>query len=153
MQARERSLSSLAAHRGTEDQAARAAVAKIFDNTRKRLVDTGTRNRLVHVNQESTRGNVLNIVNERAGSVYAFLSSEKAMRFLAIGTDKTEDAGGIVFADSGGEGFDLGRYDDAQLETRLGPTRSKRSCSRSRARRRPRKKSRASTFSIFRWAT
>ena len=114
-------MSSSASRRGTDDQAATAAVAKLFDDTRKRLVETGTRNRLVHVNRANTRGNVLNIVNERADNVYAFLSSGKAMRFLAIGTDKKEEPGDIVFADAGEEGFEPGRYDDAQLETRLGP--------------------------------
>jgi hypothetical protein len=48
------------------DSLARQAVIKLFDDTRKRLVETGTRNRLVHVNRTNTRGNVLNVVNERS---------------------------------------------------------------------------------------
>lgn len=111
----------MAGRRGTDDQAARAAITKLFDDTRKRLVETGTRNRLVHVNRANTRGNVLNIVNERADDVFAFLSSGKAMRFLAIGKDKDEDRSDIVFVDAGQEGFEQARYTDAQLETRLGP--------------------------------
>ncbi len=106
---------------GPEDEAARSAIAKLFDDTRKRLVETGTRNRLVHVNRANTRGNVLNIVNERADDVHAILSSGKAMRFLAIGHDKDEDRGDIVLAGAPDEEFDTARYIDAQLETRLGP--------------------------------
>ena len=43
----------------------REALRRLFEDTRRRLVETGTRNRLVHVNRANTRGNVLNIVNER----------------------------------------------------------------------------------------
>jgi hypothetical protein len=87
---------------------ARQAVIKLFDDTRKRLVETGTRNRLVHVNRASTRGNVLNIVNERSNDAYASLSGGETMRFAALGQDSER-------------GFDEGRYTDNQLGTRLGP--------------------------------
>ena len=106
--------------RGPEDQAARSAISKLFDDTRRRLVETGTRNRLVHVNRANTRGNVLNIANERSDDVHAILSSGKAMRFLAIGKDKEEAGDAITFVDAGQQGFDEERYRDAQLETRLG---------------------------------
>lgn len=104
-----------------EDQAARSAVAKLFDDTRKRLVETGTRNRLVHVNRANTRGNVLNIVNERSDDVHALLCSGKSMRFLAIGRDKDDERDAITFVNADDEGFEQERYTDAQLETRLGP--------------------------------
>ena len=43
------------------------------------------------------------------------------MRFLALGRDKDEVPGDITFSDAGSDGFDDGRYQDLQLETRLGP--------------------------------
>jgi len=103
------------------DQGARIAIAKLFNDTRKRLVETGTRNRLVHVNRANTRGNLLNIVNERSDDVYDFLAAGKTMRFLAIGRDKDDDGDTIKFVDAGHETFETGRFTDAQLETRLGP--------------------------------
>ena len=86
-------MASVSANLKSEDQATRQAVIRLFDDTRRRLVETGTRNRLIHVNRANTRGNVLNIVNERSDNVYALLSSGKVMRFLALGRDKDEDRG------------------------------------------------------------
>lgn len=74
----------------------RAKLTRLFNDTRKRLVETGTRNRLVHVNRANTRGNVLNIVNERSDDVHRILADRKAMRFLALGRDKDEDVQGIL---------------------------------------------------------
>jgi hypothetical protein len=110
-----------ASAQGPEDHAARAALSRLFDETRKRLVETGTRNRLIHVNRANTRGNLLNVVNERSDDVYAVLSSGKSMKFLAIGQDKDEDRGGVTLPDVGHDDFDEERFVDAQLETRLGP--------------------------------
>jgi hypothetical protein len=103
------------------DQSEPAGLARLFDDTRKRLVETGTRNRLVHVNRANERGNVLNIVNERSDEVHAILADHKAMRFLALGKDKDEEAGAIRLAADIDSAFDEGRYTDVQLETRLGP--------------------------------
>lgn len=94
---------------------------KLFDETRKRLVETGTRNRLVHVNRKNTRATVVNVVNERAEDVYAILGGGKAMRFLAIGKDQEAEGDDLKLADAGEPGFDAERYTDAQLETRMGP--------------------------------
>ena len=99
----------------------RARLTRLFNDTRKRLVETGTRNRLVHVNRANTKGNVLNVVNERSDEVHGILSDGKAMRFLALGRDKDEDVQGLRLANVGEEGFSEDRYKDAQLETRLGP--------------------------------
>jgi hypothetical protein len=98
-----------------------SALVQLFNDTRKRLVETGTRNRLVHVNRANVRGNVVNIVNERADDVHAILQAKKSMRFLALGKDSDADDAGLTFADAGADGFDPGRLTDAQLETRLGP--------------------------------
>lgn len=103
------------------DLLARQAVIKLFDDTRKRLVETGTRNRLVHVNRANTRGNVLNIVDERSDDVCALLSGGKPMRFAALGQDRGEERGQLVLANDGEHGFGEGRDTDNQLDTRLGP--------------------------------
>ncbi|MFP5390268.1 MAG: DUF3320 domain-containing protein [Gammaproteobacteria bacterium] len=99
----------------------RAAVRQLFDETRRRLVETGTRNRLVHVNRQNARATVVNIVNERADDVYAILAAGKAMRFLAIGRDADEAGDTVQLSDVGEPGFDPSRHTDAQLETRMGP--------------------------------
>jgi hypothetical protein len=99
----------------------KAAIHKLFDDTRKRLVETGTRNRLVHVNRKNSRSTVVNVVNERSEDIYSILAGNKAMRFLAIGQDKDSEEDGLRLADAGQPGFDTERYTDAQLETRMGP--------------------------------
>ena len=104
-----------------EKSSFRQAIIKLFNDTRRRLVETGTRNRLVHVNRSNTRGNVINIINERSDLVYALLSGGTTMRFLALGKDKNEDRGEVVLADAENTTFDEERYSDAQLETKLGP--------------------------------
>lgn len=96
------------------------SVQRLFDETRKRLVETGTRNRLVHVNRSNTRGNVVNIVNERSDDVFSILASGKTMRFRPLGSDSHE-SGDLVLAQDGAETVEEGRYTDNQLETRLGP--------------------------------
>lgn len=106
---------------GPEDEGARSAISRLFDETRRRLVETGTRNRLVHVNRANTRGNVLNIVDERSDDVHSVLSSGKAMKFRAIGRDGDKDTAEIAFPETGHEGADEERFVDAQLDTRLGP--------------------------------
>jgi hypothetical protein len=107
------------ANPNSEDQATRQAVNRLFDDARRRLVETGTRNRLVHVNRGNTRGNVANIVNERSDDVYALLSSGTKMRFKALGIDKEDENTEVVLADEVPESIDEGRYTDAFLETRL----------------------------------
>lgn len=99
----------------------KSPLTKLFDETRKRLVETGTRNRLVHVNRKNARAAVINIVNERSEDVYGILGGGKAMRFLAIGQDQEAESDELRLADAGEPGFDAERYTDAQLETRMGP--------------------------------
>lgn len=99
----------------------RSRLKKLFNDTRKRLVETGTRNRLVHVNRANSKGNVLNVVNERSDEVHGILTASKAMRFLALGRDREEDVQGLLLADAGHPDFTEERYTDVQLETRLGP--------------------------------
>jgi len=96
-----------------------AKLAELFNDTRKRLVETGTRNRLVHVNRANTRGNVLNVVNERSDNVHAILAEHKALRFLALSKD--EDIHDLSLAKAAEESLTEEHYTDAQLEVRLGP--------------------------------
>ena len=105
-----------------EDAAHLPAIRRLFEETRRRLVETGTRNRLVHVNRQSRRSNVLDIVNERSDDVWSILAAgRKTMRFLATGRDKADDSDTPSLADTGGAAIDAERYADSLLETRLGP--------------------------------
>lgn len=94
-------------------------IARLFDTVRSRLVETGTRNRLVHVNRANTRGNVLNIVNEHSNQVFSILAAGKAMRFLALGKDKFEAGDDDVHLAP--EQVSEDRRADNILETKLGP--------------------------------
>ncbi len=105
---------------GTDlSQARRGEVARLFDETRRRLVETGTRNRLVHVNRANTRGNVINVVNERSDEIHEILRGSKAMRFLALGRDESDDDEVHLVTAADEPAAD--RYTDVHLETRLGP--------------------------------
>ena len=97
-------------------------VVRLFEEARRRLVETGTRNRLIHVNRSNTRGPILNLINERTEDVYATLSARKTMRFLARGTDKTADSKEMSLAlPDPVESMDPSRFTDEFLETPLGP--------------------------------
>lgn len=98
-------------------------VSKVLEGARRKLLDTGTRNRLVHVNRANARSNCLNIINERANDVFAILrGSGRRMRFKAMGRDKAEDGQAILLALPEPDlptGAD--RVTDSYLETPLGP--------------------------------
>ncbi len=68
-------------------------IARLLEDARKRLVETGTRNRLVHVNRGATRANVVNIVDERSNNVFDILwSNAKRMAFAPLLQDAEQDA-------------------------------------------------------------
>ena len=102
-------------------------VAAFIEDARKKLVDTGTRNRLVHVNREG-RGRFLTIINERADDVFRLLNVERRkMKFHATTTDVTTgDDDGVLFGDADLSAFagvgevDESRYTDRLLDTTLG---------------------------------
>jgi hypothetical protein len=98
-----------------------SSVLNMFNDVRMRLVETGTRNRLVHVNRSNTRGNVLNIVNERSDEIHKLLCAGKALRFLALGKDKIEESDDVRLGDESDKIIGEDRYTDNFLETRLGP--------------------------------
>jgi len=113
---------SAAAGRDNDDPERLGKIRRLFEETRRRLVETGTRNRLVHVNRHSRRSNVLDIINERSDDVYSILAcNRKAMRFLATGRDKADETDTPSLAALEEEAFDVERYGDSLLETRLGP--------------------------------
>lgn len=95
------------------------SLKQLFDDTRRRLVETGTRNRLVHVNRANTRGNVVNVINQQSDAVFDVLQSGRAMRFRALGMDRkaaeasqdSEDWGALAIEGSL----------DEQLPSQLGP--------------------------------
>lgn len=97
------------------------SVLRMFNDVRSKLVETGTRNRLVHVNRANARGNVLNIVNERSNEIYALLASGKSLRFKGLGRDKVEKDDEVHFSDDSELAVGDERYTDNFLETRLGP--------------------------------
>ena len=93
----------------------------VLEELRKRLVDTGTRNRLVHVNRNAKRANVLNIVLERSNDIYDLLRvQERKMRFRARGDDEVEPEPDDVLFELDRE-VDTSKHRDAYLETELGP--------------------------------
>ena len=62
---------------------------QVLANAQRKLLETGTRNRLVHVNRANARSNSLNIVNEQPDDVYRILRiNSRRMRFKAMGKDR-----------------------------------------------------------------
>ena len=102
-------------------------VTRILEGARRKLLDTGTRNRLIHVNRANQRANCLNVINERSDEIYRFLRSEgKRMRFRAMGKDRDKDAGDggeqlLLAAPEGDAAIGAERYTDSIIETPLGP--------------------------------
>lgn len=94
----------------------------LLEDVRKKLVETGTRNRLIHVNRRTVRGNLLNIINERSNDIFHIIRvSGKKMRFAGKGEEEDSDAGGVVLTEIQDNEFDEGRYTDSVLETPLTP--------------------------------
>lgn len=105
-------------------------LAAMLKEARRRLVETGTRNRLINANRTAKRANSLNIVNERTEDIFDLLRVQrKKMRFKADGSDEESElsAEDISLAQPGSnEPFDAARYQDNYLETTLGPEKLER---------------------------
>ncbi len=97
----------------------------VLASARRKLLETGTRNRLIHVNRENKRSNSLNIVNEQTEEVYQILRADgRRMRFKAMGKDRPnkEDEDGPKLVDYVPDGeVSEDRMRDDVLETPLGP--------------------------------
>lgn len=98
-------------------------IESLLKEARKKLVEMGTRNRLIHVNRKASRGNFLNIINERSDDVFKILRlNSKKMKFAGKGDEQDESAeDGIFLEEIIGEDFDEGRFTDSVLETPLTP--------------------------------
>lgn len=96
-------------------------IATQLEATRKRLVETGTRNRLIHVNRSTKRGNLINVVNEKSNEIFKILKEDsKRMKFLGVGIEQDEvSEDDILLAIS--EEVDETRYTDLIIETDLTP--------------------------------
>ena len=102
---------------------------KILDAARRKLLETGTRNRLIHVNRANQRANTLNIVNERSDDTFDILRDQaKRMRFKPTGKDRKpgeeDEANQFTLLPMEMETAiptDAERFTDQFLETPLGP--------------------------------
>jgi very-short-patch-repair endonuclease len=95
-------------------------VDALLEDARKRLVETGTRNRLIHVNRKSSRGNLLNVVNERSDDIFQILRlNSKKMRFAGKGEEEWSDE--LTLAEISDQDVSDGRYTDSIIETPLSP--------------------------------
>lgn len=107
-----------------QDKGRLSALHRLLEDARRRLVDTGTRNRLVHVNRKNTRANAINIINERSDDIFDLLAvARKSMRFLPIGKDEIDeedetDTPSLGELDSDDD-VEEGRFTDRYLETRM----------------------------------
>lgn len=99
------------------------AISKVLEGARRKLLDTGTRNRLVHVNRANQRSNSLNVINESADEIYSILRAQaKRMRFKAMGRDKVSDEDEMHLAVAESDlSADPNRLTDNYIETPLGP--------------------------------
>lgn len=94
-----------------------AALTRTLDAARRKLLETGTRNRLIHVNRDNQRASCLNIIHERSDEVWRLLRIQgKRMRFRAMGSDTATPEGVLLLAAPGAQ-----TQSDSQLETPLGP--------------------------------
>jgi hypothetical protein len=98
-------------------------ISKILDSARRKLVETGTRNRLIHVNRANQRANFLNVINERSDDIYSLLRNDaRRMRLKAMGKDKAEgDVDTHLALPDVEQMGDAERYTDNFIETPLGP--------------------------------
>lgn len=100
-----------------------ASIEGLLKEICEKLVTTSTRNRLIHVNRSATRGNLLNIINERSDAIFKILRSEsKKMRFSGKGQEEDGNPSeGITLALIEDKEFNATHHTDRILETPLTP--------------------------------
>ena len=98
-------------------------IAPKLRSAREKLLNIGTRNRLIHVNRENQRSNQLNVINEQADDIFSILrTNNKRMSFEAMGKDKEDEDEEIELAlDDEDRQPDPDRFTDNLIETPLGP--------------------------------
>ena len=95
--------------------------ANLLKGARLRLVETGTRNKLVHVNRSAKRSNALAVINERSSDVFRILKTDgRRMTFKATASqsDDAQDEISLISSSSEDEA-DESRFTDRFLETPL----------------------------------
>ena len=99
------------------------AISRVLEAARRKLLETGTRNRLIHVNRANQRANCLNVINERSDDIFALLRVQgKRMRFKAMGKDKVDEGEDMQFSLPGNDRDSTSeRSGDNFVETPLGP--------------------------------
>ena len=76
-----------------------ASIKALLAEAQKKLVNTDTRNRLIHVNRSRKGANVVNVVNERSDDVFTILRVKlNSMRFRATGNLDDESDSEITFS-------------------------------------------------------
>jgi len=109
-----------AGRRSTRTDAIETHVEKLLDETRLKLIETGTRNRLIHTPRGAKRTRSLPILEASSDSVFQCLVREnRPLRFLA-----SEDAGELRKETSGPKGPRLiatRAYESRGLQTALSP--------------------------------
>ena len=97
--------------------------AALLEGARRRLVETGTRNRLVHVNRTTKRSNTLTVINERADDIFGILKTDsRKMKFAATKSEEEDEPDELQFPPGhSDQEFDENRYTDQFLETPLTP--------------------------------
>ncbi len=106
-------------------------IVEMIEDARRRLVDTGTRNRLIHVNRSRKTGSFLNIINERSDDVFDILRVQgRKMKFCASDMMDDDNDSGTNTADEvllqevalspEEETVDESRFTDRLLDTPLG---------------------------------
>ena len=97
-------------------------IVREIEAARTKLLDTGTRNRLIHVNRNNRRANCLNIINERAAAVFDVLRVRGSrMRFEPTGRDAARGDADLVLFNLDDELDAEARHTDRYLETPSGP--------------------------------
>lgn len=99
------------------------SIIRVLESSRRKLLETGTRNRLVHLNRANKRASFLTVINERTEDIYSLLRDQsRRMRFKAMGKDKDIGDEDLLLAspDAGIEETSA-RLTDQFIETPLGP--------------------------------
>jgi hypothetical protein len=77
-----------------EDSLPTTNLRALLGDARRRLVETGMRNRLIHVNRSAKRSNSLEIDGERTADIFDILRVQgKRMRFLARDEEDADEEG------------------------------------------------------------
>lgn len=97
-----------------------ASIKALLAEAQKKLVNTDTRNRLIHVNRSRKGANVVNVVNERSDDVFTILRVKlNSMRFRATGDLDDESDSEITFSSQ--PQINENEYTDRILTTPLTP--------------------------------